>query len=102
MKQWLISQIPLSVTPVPDLNTYGLIHRLLLLLDCLLGQVGSQLPFITISSRTALRCRAPQEAPMWALVLGVILEKINPGHLQGALNADLGRAINTQKAISGN
>lgn len=99
MRVWLIKQIPILVPPTPDMSSYGLIHRILMMIDVLFGQFGSSLPFITISSRTAVRCRNPYTAPLWALLLGTFLEKINPGHLQGAMNADLGRAIMTQSFL---
>jgi len=100
MRQWLIQRIPQLTPPVPDLGQASLLHRLLLMVDLFWGQMGSPIPYITISCRTALRCRNPETAPMWALILGVFLETLNPGHLQSALGADLGRAIKTQNEIN--
>lgn len=101
MRQWLIKQLPELVPVTQEDDSEGLIHRLLVCADVFFGQFGSGVTFITISSRTAVRCRNPDSAPLWALILGVFLEKINPGHLQSAMNTDLGRALQTQQFLQG-
>ena len=96
MRQWLIYRLPqieLATINSPDVAAgEGLIHRFVVCLDMAFGQFGSHVPDITISSRTALRCMQSDIAPLWALVLGVLLEAVNPGHLQSAIYADYRRA----------
>ncbi len=117
VRSWLIKRIPplhridpAAVTDAQVLATLatGLPHRLLVCLDVLFGQFGSQVPDITISSRTALRCMHPQTAPIWALLLGAALETrwalpfiSYPGHMQAALLADYCRARRALAAVSG-
>ncbi len=116
MRSWLIQRIPplhridpAAVSDAQVLATIeaGLLHRLLVCLDVLFGQFGSQVPDITISSRTALRCMTPATAPTWALLLGAALETrwaipfvSYPGHMQGALIADYCRGRRAVVAVS--
>lgn len=94
----------------------SLVHLFLVGCDATWGLLGSRVPFITISTRTALACldaqaehhegdgpgiRWDQYCPMWALMLGALLETINPGHLQGAMVADFARGQNVVRQISG-
>ena len=39
--------------------------------------------------------------PTWALALGALLEAIDPGHLAGALRADLARAVLVLMQVTG-
>jgi hypothetical protein len=57
-----------------------------------LGQWGGGEQDATISSRTALQCLGVQTAGTWALVLGALLERLQPGHLYAAMVADYCRA----------
>ena len=114
MRTWLIKRLPVitTVTSMTDIQAFsytqmGLAHRMLVCLDMMFGQLGSQIPDITISSRTALRCINPADAPMWALVLGVMLETpwaipgiSYRGHLQGAILADYARGRRAMIATS--
>lgn len=86
----------------------GLLHMIGVGLDCTAGIFGSRIPFITISTRTALRILEAQEkgnvlvfAPAWALDLGRLLEWIDPGHLQAAMVADFARCVQSQRRIGG-
>lgn len=107
MRQWLISRIPhiskgvgwLTPEIIHEYTTDSFICRIFILLDVLLGQFGSPVIYITISSRTAKRCQDPQNAPLWALILGVLLEKIEPGHLQKSVIADCCRAQRTLQEL---
>jgi len=114
VRKWLISKLPaiVPVTGLTDIEAFaytqmGLAHRMLVCLDMMFGQLGSQIPDITISSRTALRCINPASAPLWALILGVALETpwaipfiSYKGHLQGALLADYARGRRAMIATS--
>jgi len=74
----------------------GLIHGLLVAEDAAIGLFGARIPFITISTRTALAILRAQEAGTaaapWARWLGALLELLDPGHLQAAMQADYDRA----------
>lgn len=82
----------------------SLAHLILVSLDALAGLVGARIPFITISTRTALAILAAQEAGTtaapWARWLGAALEAVDPGHLQAAMVADLARAQFVERTIS--
>ncbi len=88
-------------------------HMLLVSLDATFGLFGARIPFITISSRTALALLAAQEAggtataPFWALLLGAALETrwaipfvSYPGHLQSAMEYDFARTQYVATMIS--
>lgn len=94
----------------------GLLHRALIALDELAGVFGAWVP-CTISARTAIRLRACQWTqpgaagsseivwhpltPTWALALGALLEIIDPGHLAGALRADMARSVLVLLQVTG-
>jgi len=83
----------------------GLLHLFAVGLDAAAGIFGARVPFITISSRCALRLLACQESgstpPVWAAELGTFLEWIDPGHLQAAMVADFARCVQTQRLLAG-
>jgi hypothetical protein len=75
----------------------GPLHRFLATADAAWGVWGGPEPYTTISSRTAHRLLESQHdlagAPLWALLLGAALETVDPGHLQGAMIADVSRQV---------
>ena len=107
MRAFLIKKIPkiakgvgwLTQEVIEKYTNRGLIHRILVLIDVLFGQFGSSVIYITISARIAKRCQDPSTAPLWALLVGAILETISPGHLQAAIIADLCRAEVTRQEL---
>ena len=108
MRQWLIERSTLVYPVIGVTNRQvelavnrGLLHRLLIALDVLMGAIGAQVPYITISSRTALHMMQPSSAPTWALALGYVLEAIDPGHLQNALLADICRCVSSLQYTAG-
>ena len=89
-------------------------HSFLVSLDATVGVFGGHIPFITISSRTALALLKAQQvgdvskAPLWALLLGAALETpwaipfiSYHGHLQGAMEGDFARTQFVMRFISG-
>lgn len=131
MRSALAARVPplKRVTTCTQGDIDGSVHRsvahlLLVSLDALAGVVGGRVPFVTISCRTALALLKAQEefysdpkgpgltwdyyAPMWALVLGAMLETkwalpfiSYPGHLQDAMVGDFARSQYVSKLISG-
>jgi hypothetical protein len=120
LRAYLASKIPSLVmkTTVTDsdiqaVQATGIIHRWFVGADMGWGAIGSATPATTISGRTGKTCRDAQQkgsvehfAPLWAMWLGAMLEaRIGipfitwlpfisyPGHLQGALDADLARQV---------
>lgn len=117
MRAWLAKRIP-NLKRVRLVNKYdmqavrsrGLIHRILVGLDMAIGQFGSPVQSITISSRAAVSILKNQESfpgywgdvtPIWSMFLGAVLESIDPGHLQSAMQADFARACVVQDLITG-
>jgi len=87
-------------------TTEGLLHRLLVAADMLLGGFGSPVQDLTISARCALALYANQQAypstwwvvaPYWALALGWLLERLDPGHLNAAIRADYARGVRASR-----
>ncbi len=84
-----------------------LLRRVFVAIDVLVGVFGGNIQDMTISDRTALRLLEAQRAgnlvnaPLWALSLGALLEKIDPGHLQQAILADYCRSVRLRIATSG-
>jgi len=71
------------------------LHRFLVGLDMAVGQFGTSSPEDqdkTISCRTAYRCKYPLTCALWALIVGFLLETIEPRHLLNAMVADRCRA----------
>jgi hypothetical protein len=72
------------------------LHRFLVASDMAWSQLGTdniEDQCTTISFRCARECAFSNQNPaLWALLLGVALEVINPGHLLSAWQADLCRA----------
>ena len=119
IRLWLGARIPFlrrvtqcSQADIDAAMQESLAHKMLVATDALAGLFGSPIPFITISTRTALAL-LPMDAtkddvvmnalhwPLWAMALGYALERIDPGHLQSAMVADFARATYVQNHISG-
>lgn len=83
----------------------GAMHRFLTACDVAWGVFGGPEPCTTISSRCAKNLLDRQggivHAPLWALLLGAALEMIDPGHLQGAMIADVSRQVGGQLYLTG-
>jgi len=90
----------------------GPIHRWFVGADMAWGALGSVTPATTISGRCAKAVWDAQiqrvykaiqpwsevpewyeVCPPWALGLGAFLEVVDPGHLQGAMDADISRQV---------
>lgn len=89
-------------TDIAVVEAYGPLHRFLMNSDIAWGVWGTHTPSTTISGRCGKTLQLTQvahpfgwslDAPMWALALGAFLETIDPGHLQGAMDADLARQV---------
>lgn len=90
----------------------GAWHRFIVMWDVAWGVWGGPEPVTTISSRCARTLLNSQvtssigttlqaNTPLWALALGAFLEMIDPGHLQGAMIADVSRQIGGLKYLTG-
>jgi hypothetical protein len=86
----------------------GVLHRFLVCCDVAWGVWGGPEPCTTISSRcafTLLQARRSGSvehfAAFWALALGAFLESIDPGHLQGAMIADVSRQVGGALYLTG-
>jgi hypothetical protein len=120
MRAFLAARIPalVRVTSATDAEvraaeSESLGHMILVSLDATLGLFGARIPFVTISTRTALALLRAQEtggtatAPLWALALGAALETpwalpfvSSHGHLQGAMQYDFARTQFVARLIS--
>ncbi len=104
IRTWAAARLPAlsavaAVTPEQMLaaGREGLAHLFLVAVDAAWGLFGARIPFITISTRTALAVLRQQQggapAPAAFLLLGVFLEAIDPGHLQSAMIDDACRCL---------
>jgi hypothetical protein len=86
-------------------TNHGVLRRFITACDVAWGVWGGPEPCTTISSRTAKTLLDFQggivHAPLWALMLGATLEVIDPGHLQGAMIADVARQVAGMKYLTG-
>jgi len=132
LRAYLASKIPalhrvtsITQADVDRAQSYGPLHLFGVGTDIAWGSWGSRVPFITISSRTALALMQHQtvtmshgfdtnglgkvlihvslddSAPIWALVLGAFLESVDNGHLQAAMVMDVARTVAAYKALTG-
>lgn len=113
IRTWLAVRIPTltRVTSVTDAQlaaniNRGVWHRFIVAWDVAYGVWGGPEPCTTISSRCAFTLMQAQawslmSAPMWALTLGAFLEFVDPGHLQGAMIADVARQVGGALYLTG-
>jgi len=117
MRTFFASRIPTlaRVTSITDQQladdvNRGPLHRFFVMWDVAWGVWGGPEPYTTISARCAMNLLAAQAkdgltwqntAPLWALALGWFLEYIDPGHLQGAMIADVSRQIAGAQYLTG-
>lgn len=120
MRQWCSARIPELhvVTSVTDdqlleFTNRGVLHRFFVACDVAWGVWGGPEPCTTISSRTAKVILDGQHmrqilvnpwweiVPLWSLILGALLEMAEPGHLQGAMLADVSRQVGGLKYLTG-
>ena len=110
MRSWLWDRIPI-LEPVTSLSPEdmwsaaqaSLGHKLLIILDWWWGIFSLKLPGVTVSAHCAFVLMEGQilkEAPIWALLMGALLEVVDPGHLQAAMVADVARAVNVMGYIA--
>jgi hypothetical protein len=71
-------------------QTWG--FKVLLYFDMFVGACIWRDSDITISSFTGLALRK-QTPPVWAVVLGALLNKLQPGHCESAITHDQQRAL---------
>jgi hypothetical protein len=76
--------------------TKGYLYKVLLYLDIFVCALVFRDADCTISAETGLALKRPQP-PLWAKVLGAVLNFIRPGHTAAAIEDDIARA---QAAIS--
>ena len=69
----------------------GYIYKILLFIDMFCCALVFRDPDVTISSETGLAMQRANP-PRWAKLLNGILNKIQPGHCQMAIGADIQRA----------
>jgi len=78
-------------------TNHGVLRRFLTACDAAWAVWGGPEPDVTISARCAKTLLDNQgafvHAPLWSLMLGAALEAIDPGHLQGAMIADVARQV---------
>ena len=121
MRACLASRIPpiqlvasMTAQEVANATNEGWLHATLVLLDMTAGKLfrrlqGANEPDLTISSRTGLSLRYWQgvdkatghvytstQAPLGSLLIGAMLEAIEPNHLCLAIRADYARARRVQ------
>jgi len=111
LRQWFRQRIPtqdviadVSAAQMASNEADGLLHLFLAVCDCAWGVFGARVPFVTISSRTAVAIMTDQhggaEASLAFLALAWALEAIDPGHLQSARVADVCRQIQGLQILS--
>lgn len=83
-----------------DINSsvhVGLLHLVLVTLDAMLNLIRHPVPYVTISTRCARAIMTAQHtghaAPWFALLTGLFLELVNPGHLNAAMRGDAARYV---------